>query len=240
MSMTSNISLQVRLTAVPAMLFLLLAGCTGTEVGNGLKPKPDDSDDKTATQQANHKPKPTGPSEGSVSDSQSPVVAPLEVPVLRNLMLQSCGTPLNNAKQADLVLSRINDPMVAAEKIFDATVAAGVWTLNDGSTEFTVTPSGLWDFKGETRIKLGGPVVDMFTCSTVTRTPLTEVEGSTRFKGVYSTTMSRVTDGNLYKLEWTATVDVEGAPLQAEYRLEQVTISGPEGRSTVFAIYPAQ
>ena len=227
--------------AIQAITFVLVSGCVGTEVGNGLKPNDDEKRKESRAagdQQENQPPKVQVPNAGSVS--QDAAKAPLDISFLRTIFLPGCGSPLHNATQADLVLSRKNDVEATEEVLFNATVAAGVWTLSEGGKSYTVTPSGSSNFKGKTNIKDSYVIEDAFTCGGVSRSAITVESGSQNPVATYSTEMTRISDGKKYKVAWIASVDSTSAVIEAEYRLQQVTVDGADGFSTVFAIYPAQ
>jgi|GEM_PF-5541280 len=236
------------LTGLQSVLVVtMLSSCTGTEVGNGLKPKDDQDDgDHNETQAGKVAPSGAKPEDSAVSDAQNNSAPSLDTPLLQTLLLQSCGSPLNNAQQKEMILSRSEDKSVTTDKIFDVAVTAGVWSLTDGVQAFTIIPSGLWDFKGETGIKDGAKISDTFACGDVSRGTLTAVEHSTRYRGAYSVNLKRIADQKEYSIEWTATVDHGQAPLSAEYWLEQIHIESmsdqPEkaAQATVFAIYPSE
>jgi len=233
-----------QLMLVPTLL--IIVGCLGTEVGNGLKPKNDD--DKKKQDRSNP---PEGVAnergESTVDDgaSASPdMVEPSSITGMMLILSNPCANPFGNADLADLELVDTRDPAATTvRRISVAAVGTSHWELSaDNLKSIRVEPSADTPHRVVAKTIEDGTEVSGFSCSAVTVKPLSTIDGQPANAVEFSAKVShpRLGEGeNTPTLRWIGTVDGNGGETFIPFQLEQIEITDNDGKSLIklFANY---
>lgn len=225
---------------ITILLLLTMSSCLGTEVGNGLKPKDEDTGENQSDKQGSVPESGTNaesPANQEFDPQKDEGMAEPTTDEITTILLQSCASPFTRAKQQELFLSRTQNNASADQKILRAYPTAGIWTFTKSTTEnqtiATLDPDSELFFKSAIKDANGVAITTPYTCSTVT------VESALDSQlGKYRTSFAVRLTQSIKPAEWVdmtwsglsaspLVTGSDGSPLSAtsEYLLEKVQLS---------------